>query len=743
MNIIFKILKLTFVFLLSINMLVAYITRKVPCFVQLRNAFSSSHRHVRKARMDNRYESRSSQFGNVPNLNFKTTIKIDPDLKKSLSEIPISDKTLAVLTNKGFTQLTPIQSQAFEYIANGDDVVARSKTGTGKTLAFGIPLVETLIKKDVPRNRRNFSPIVIVLEPTRELAIQVAQELSYLCKPHGLRVSAIFGGSSFAQQEDEFRNGVHIVVATPGRLLDHISRRTINLKDIEHVVLDEGDTMLEMGFQDDVESILMSVKVPAEISYQVASRQLEKDSDGYGSKPSADTGDSNFAVDMDRKIQMLLFSATMPGWICKITDKLMKNSIFLDCVQDGETRLASSISHYCLLLPGDMNRFDAVASYAEDVILTRGGGGQTIIFTNTKEEADKLSSSRCFGHLKSQVLHGDISQVTRQRTLRQFREKEIDVLVATDVAARGLDIAGVDLVVHTSPPRDEDSYVHRSGRTGRAGRSGNAVVFYTRTESQALKMLENKLLFTFQRIGPPSPQDLSTASTLYSINKLAAIDEGVVKYFLPEAKLVLEKALNGNLWSAEYNLRTEDNVSPSNKESVIEELIARCIISISHRQTLTSRSLLTGQEGFLTLKLVGSFADGKAPQDSAGWNRFLKLFLVKMLKIERFENVERFEKQDIGKMIQAIDDKTRKTVLLVDVEYELGNQIIKLALQDQIVKHVVVERCDKLPERVFWGSPNREGESNSKFSSDSRRNSYRDRQSVDRYPNKQYSNRNR
>lgn len=587
-----SIIKFLIIFV-TFNMIIGYTlrNRQLCTKFSFNKAASTSTRTFRPHRAEKRSDLRAS-LNSVPDLNFKKTVRIDPEIKLPLSEVPFSEKTRTLLAGKGFSVLTPIQSQAYQYVFDGEDVVARSKTGTGKTLAFGIPLIESLVSKGLG-GRKWVAPQIIILEPTRELAIQVAQELSYVCKPHGLKISSVFGGSSFSKQEDDFRNGVNIVVATPGRLLDHISRRTINLGDVQHIVLDEGDTMLEMGFQDDVESILMSVKVPSQ-SYRIASRQLEKDeafdsSNEVNERKNDEIRDiSNVSDPNPKKIQMLLFSATMPGWICKITERLMKNSIFLDAVQDGETRLASTISHFSLLLPGEMDRFDAVAAYAEDVILTHGGGGQTIIFTSTKEEADKLCSSRYFGHLKSQVLHGDISQTTRQRTLRQFRENEIDVLVATDVAARGLDIAGVDLVVHTAPPRDEDSYVHRSGRTGRAGRSGKSVLFYSRSESYQLKMLENKLLFSFKRVGPPSPEEISEASGLYVIKKLSSINDEMVKYFVPQAKNIVQNALNGSLWTSAV-IDNENSAVPKSKDDLMEELLARCIISISQRKSITSR----------------------------------------------------------------------------------------------------------------------------------------------------------
>lgn len=292
-----------------------------------------------------------------------------------------------------------------------------------------------------------------------------------------------------------------------GRILDHISRGTVDFSHIQHVVLDEGDTMLEMGFQEAVESILMSVKAPGADARRHASKFLatasadeveeeeeyeeddesafedaKEENEDWGNvrKEVAAPASSKAAavnkidaVSGLRSVQMLLFSATMPAWICKLTDKLMKSPIFLDAVQEGETRLAATITHYAMPLASSgrassrgSGRMTAVGALLEDLILTRGEGGQTIIFTQTKEEADLLAMSNAFGSLKSAVLHGDVSQYQRQLTLKQFKEKGLDVLVATDVAARGLDIAGVDLVVHTSPPNDPDSYVHRSGRTG-------------------------------------------------------------------------------------------------------------------------------------------------------------------------------------------------------------------------------------------------------------------------------------
>lgn len=194
-------------------------------------------------------------------LRFSKTIKIDPSLKTPLEEMEFHDKTKKILLERGFKEMTPVQSQSYQHILDGGDIVARSRTGTGKTYAFGIPLIEKLVKTGISKQMSGL-PAVLILEPTRELAMQVAEELSSLCAAHRMQVLAVYGGVSFQMQQRSIQRGVHILVATPGRALDHISRGTVDLGNVKHIVLDEGDTMLEMGFQKDVENILKSVKNP-------------------------------------------------------------------------------------------------------------------------------------------------------------------------------------------------------------------------------------------------------------------------------------------------------------------------------------------------------------------------------------------------------------------------------------------------------------------------------------------------
>ena len=441
--------------------------------------------------------------------------------------------------------------------------------------------------------------------------------------------------------------------------------------------------MLEMGFQKDVETIILNVKKPGEASRKVAAAALadfsdeDEDRDWQRSRSSSDNDEENDAEEDDEddgtrsthssdgkggsSVQMLLFSATMPGWICQLTDKHMSSPIFLDAVQEGETRLASTIAQFAVRLPNIADRMTAVSSFVEDLILTKGAGGQTIVFTNTKDEADMLVGSDCFGQLKSQVLHGDISQNSRQATIRQFKEGTIDVLVATDVAARGLDIAGVDLVVHSGPPNDADTYVHRSGRTGRAGRNGTSIVLYTSSEERKLFVFENTLKFKFTRTGPPTPQQISEASALYASKRLQQVNPEVVKYFIPHAQQLIRSLGDGTasdnddddddddgfgdddseddeapavrrpkgllMSDEEKKLQGSSDLSlhGSGNPQQLEMLVAKCLAAISNRNTITSRSLLTGQQEYTTLQVEALFKNGSSPDNIRDWQRYAQL----------------------------------------------------------------------------------------------------------------------
>jgi len=695
-------------------------------------------------------------------LNFRQTIKIDPESTTTIQAMNMSPLTQKVLIDKGFTVMTPVQSQSYKEVFDGNDVVARSRTGTGKTFAFGLPLIEKIVSQGANNLPSSKLPVILILEPTRELAMQVAQELSTVCRPHRLRISAIYGGVPFFKQSEQIANGVHIIVGTPGRILDHISRGTVDFSHVQHVVLDEGDTMLEMGFQEAVESILMSVKAPGADARRQASKFLatasavddgeeEEEEEEYDEDEDStfeeDSDDDNWTpsrakdskiqpaaatvapVDSLRSVQMLLFSATMPAWICKLTDKLMKSPIFLDAVQEGETRLASTITHYAMPLPlgsGRMSsrgspRMTAVGAYLEDLILTRGGGGQTIIFTQTKEEADVLAMSNAFGSLKSAVLHGDVSQYQRQLTLKQFKEKGLDVLVATDVAARGLDIAGVDLVVHTSPPNDPDSYVHRSGRTGRAGRAGTSVLLHTREDERKMQLFESALTFKFQRIGPPSPQEIVKACAELSERRLETIPESIVSQFVPYARDLLARAEEG-VWPAiegdeeeidddidededsddaeevdkvsskitKFSAKEGSIMSTNSKKAVVtpDLIIARALAAMSNRRAVAARSLLTGETDKTTLEIAITTKTSEPPKTIPEFQRVTSNVFRKRLEME----------VEFGKLRLGVNDK-RQTVFLADFETSQAEEIVR-RMAAANMSGMSVTRCETLPRLI-------------------------------------------
>jgi ATP-dependent RNA helicase DDX21 len=361
-----------------------------------------------------------------------------------------------------------------------------SRTGTGKTLAFGLPAMTRLLefadqagKRDptTGRMKRGRSVLMVVLCPTRELARQVQEELSEVVgRPLGLFVEVFHGGVSYGPQAGALRTGLDVMVGTPGRVMDHMKRGNLNLSGCDCVVLDEADEMLNMGFAEDVEFIL----------------------NGVGS-------------DNPKKTQCLLFSATTPPWVKTVGKKYQDNVLAIDSTtEEGGVRVAKLVRHLAVQVPPGE---DSKKSILEDIIAVeiakdaddgtevviennpiataaaakkRKGNnamqqkifGKTIVFTETKRMADELVSGSTFKSLSAQALHGDVGQQQCDATLNAFRAGAFNVLVATDVAARGIDIQDVDLVIQFDPPRDVDTYVHRSGRTGRAGKKGVSVLLF-------------------------------------------------------------------------------------------------------------------------------------------------------------------------------------------------------------------------------------------------------------------------
>ncbi|XP_077999152.1 nucleolar RNA helicase 2-like isoform X1 [Glandiceps talaboti] len=446
----------------------------------------------------------------------------------------LSPRTVKLLKERKVSYLFPIQAKTFDYVHDGFDLIAQARTGTGKTLAFAIPLIEKLQGCE-PRAGR--LPKVLVMAPTRELAKQVCEDFETV-GPY-LSSVCIYGGTAYWPQESAIRRGVDIVVGTPGRILDYVRKKTLNLSQLKHVVLDEVDRMLDMGFAESVEEILGA-------AYNL---------DG------AETANP----------QTLLFSATLPHWVHQTAKKYMRpDTKQVDLIGQQKLRTATTVTHLAIRC-----FYKERASAISDVVQVYSGQhGRCMIFCETKKDANELGLNTTIRQ-EVQVLHGDIAQNQREITLKGFRDGKFRCLVATDVAARGLDIPEVDLVVMCEPPKDLESYIHRSGRTGRAGRTGVSVCFYKPREEHLLKLVENRAGVKIKRIGAPQPIDVIRASSSDAIKSLDKIPESAIDHFRDVAEQLI----------------AEKGAVPA---------LAAALAHISGATDISSRSLLNSEQGFTT-----------------------------------------------------------------------------------------------------------------------------------------------
>jgi len=371
----------------------------------------------------------------------------------SFGDIILSKKIITAITEMGFEEPSPIQSKTIPLVLEGKDVIGQAQTGTGKTAAFGIPVLEMM--QDNVRHVQ-----ALIMTPTRELAVQVSDELAQIGKHRRVRTLAIYGGQSIDRQIRALRNGVHIVIGTPGRLLDHIRRNTIRLDQVRTVVLDEADEMLDMGFVEDIESILSNLPTEGR--------------------------------------QTLLFSATMPSQILQLSKRYMNQPEVVSVSKEQVT--VPLIDQYYYETREKLDGLCRVMD-VEDV-------SRAIIFCRTKKGVDELVSSLQGRGYMVDGLHGDLSQSQRDRVMKKFRDAKLDVLIATDVAARGIDIEDLGFVINYDIPQDPESYVHRIGRTGRAGRKGTAITFIEPREYRQLKLIEKAAKTRMFRRQLPSPADV-------------------------------------------------------------------------------------------------------------------------------------------------------------------------------------------------------------------------------------------
>ena len=342
------------------------------------------------------------------------------------SELGIDSDIVAALASKGITQPFPIQEQAIPLALTGQDLIGQAKTGTGKTLGFGLPIIQRL-GTDPAHGAK-----ALVVVPTRELAIQVAEDLTLASSNRNLQVVAIYGGKSYEGQVAQIDAGAQLIVGTPGRLIDLSNQRKLDLSKIECMVLDEADEMLDLGFLPDVEKLF---------AFTPAGRQT------------------------------MLFSATMPGQIVSLARKYQNKPVHIRVNDPDEGHTKADIKQFFYRAHA-MDKDEVVAR-----ILQAEGRGKTVIFTKTKRQAAKVSDELTDRGFSATALHGDMSQEAREKSMDAFRSGKRDILVATEVAARGIDVDDVTHVINYTVPEDEKAYLHRTGRTGRAGRTGIAVTF--------------------------------------------------------------------------------------------------------------------------------------------------------------------------------------------------------------------------------------------------------------------------
>ena len=394
----------------------------------------------------------------------RTTFRKKKNVK--FNEFNLSADLLAEIEKAGFVEASPIQEQTIPLALEGKDVIGQAQTGTGKTAAFGLPTLEKIRTEEATIQ-------ALVIAPTRELAVQSQEELFRFGRSKGVKVRSVYGGSSIEKQIKALKSGAHIVVGTPGRLLDLIKRKALKLQDIETLILDEADEMLNMGFLEDIEAIIS--RVP-------------------------------------ENRQTLLFSATMPDAIKRIGVQFMKEP---EHVKIAAKELTTELVDQYYIRVKEQEKFDTMTR-----LMDVEQPELAIVFGRTKRRVDELTRGLKIRGFRAEGIHGDLDQNKRLRVLRDFKNGNLDVLVATDVAARGLDISGVTHVYNYDIPQDPESYVHRIGRTGRAGKSGQSITFVAPNEMGYLQIIENLTKKRMKGLKPATAEEAFQAKKQVALKKI-------------------------------------------------------------------------------------------------------------------------------------------------------------------------------------------------------------------------------
>ncbi|GAB3263159.1 DEAD/DEAH box helicase [Arthrobacter pigmenti] len=407
--------------------------------------------------------------------------------EQSFGDFNVRSDIIDSLADAGITHPFPIQAMTLPVALDGHDIIGQAKTGTGKTLGFGIPVLQRVVGRQDPGYEKlptPGAPQALVVVPTRELAVQVANDLQTASRRRDARIATIYGGRAYEPQIEALNKGVEVVVGTPGRLIDLFKQRHLSLKNVKTVVLDEADEMLDLGFLPDVETLLSAVP---EVR------------------------------------QTMLFSATMPGAVVSMARRYMSQPTHIRAASNDDEGLTVKNTRQVIYRAHSLDKDEVVAR-----ILQSEGRGRTIIFTKTKRSAAKLSDELVSRGFAAGAIHGDLGQGAREQALRAFRGNKVDVLVATDVAARGIDVTDVTHVINLQCPEDEKMYLHRVGRTGRAGNKGIAVTFVDWEDMPRWSMINRAL-------GLDVPEPVETYSSSPHLYTDLDIPEGT-KGRLPRSK---------------------------------------------------------------------------------------------------------------------------------------------------------------------------------------------------------------
>ncbi|MFA5747479.1 MAG: DEAD/DEAH box helicase [Candidatus Absconditabacterales bacterium] len=464
--------------------------------------------------------------------------------EKTFNDLGLSSKTLTVIEKKGFKIPTPIQSEVIPLLLLGKkNIIGQAETGTGKTAAFGLPLIEEL------KHQSNIQ--ALVLTPTRELAIQVTEEIQSFQAKNELSIVTIYGGQSYDIQNRALKRGADIIVGTPGRLIDHLKKKNINLTDIKYLIIDEADEMLNMGFIEDIEYI--------------------------------------FKCTNDNK-KVLMFSATMPKEILHVAKKYMGEYDFVSIKKDQLTTTQTD-QFYIEVMERD--KLEALCRIMDKEVEFYG-----IVFCKTKMDADHVFTKLHEKGYSVQALHGDIQQKQREIILKLFKSKKIKILVATDVAARGIDVNDITHVINFSFPQDTESYIHRIGRTGRAGKTGIAITFINPREYKSIVFLKRATNTDIKKMEVPAIKNVIEAKRQkLKTNISNIIEKGTHEKYLEMAKEILQEkeavqvlaALLKITYPNEFN---EDNYHFIEKISVSNNGKARIFLALGRKMGFYPQTLV-------------------------------------------------------------------------------------------------------------------------------------------------------